>query len=74
MRTLSVAGVNSIKRVLRGQGFGQLSGLPLASVVERNVELTLNAGVDVPSRLAMSNGNDSGGFHLSWDRDVDPTL
>ena len=61
--TLQVAGVNRMQGFLRRQRLGQLCGLPLALGVQGNVELALNAGVDIPSSFAMADGYDSSGLH-----------
>ena len=42
---------------------GTSARLPAARVIQADVELALDAGVDVPGRLSMANGNDAGGFH-----------
>ena len=46
-----------------GQGSGGLARLPVAFVVEADVGLSLDAGVDVPGGFAMADGDDAGGFH-----------
>ena len=39
------------------------AGLPAAGVVELDVELALDARVDVPGGFAVAHGDDAGGFH-----------
>jgi hypothetical protein len=48
---------------LRSQCFGQLRSLPFTFGVQRYVELTLDAGVNIPGCFAMSDGNDASGLH-----------
>ena len=64
------AGVHRVQGVLRCQGLGQLRGLPLAFGVEGNVELALDAGVDIPSSFAMTDGQYSGGLRFNVKRDT----
>ena len=58
-----VAGVEVAETVLR-QGLGDALGLPAALGVERNVELALNAGVDVPRGLAVAHRHDARGLRV----------
>ena len=46
-----------------GQGLADPLGLPAAGVVQADVGLALDAGIDVPGGFAMAHGDDAGGFH-----------
>jgi hypothetical protein len=56
-----VAGVDRL-HALFGHGRGETFGLPAAGVVEGDVELALDAGVDVPGGLAVADRQDAGDF------------
>jgi hypothetical protein len=63
-----VAGIDDIQPLL-GHGQRQAVRLPAAGFIERHVELALDAGVDIPRRLAVADGEDAGDFalvHVSW--------
>ena len=60
-----VAGVDGVNLVPIGQRLGQPARLLQAGVVERDVQVTLDAGVHVPGGLAMPDGEDAGGVHVS---------
>ena len=46
-----------------GERAGQALSLPAPGVVQRNVELSLDARVHVPGGLAVADGDDAGGVH-----------
>jgi hypothetical protein len=46
-----------------GQGQAHALGLPAAGVVQINVEVALDAGVDIPKRFTVADGENSGGLH-----------
>jgi hypothetical protein len=58
-----VAGVDHVDGLARGERAGQALGLPAPGVVQRNVELALDARVHVPGGLAVADGDDAGGVH-----------
>ena len=77
MCALQVTGVDGVQRVLSGQSFGQTFGLQLAMLIQWNVNVTLNAGVYIPSRFAMSNGHDARcvrGHHLPCNGGINPSI
>ena len=57
-----VTGVNRDKGFI-GQGLRDLLGLPKPLGVEANVDLSLDAVVDIPVGFAMSNGQDARAVH-----------
>jgi hypothetical protein len=61
-RARKVAGIDG------GDGFfrerlSDAPGLPKARVVEGDIELSLDAGVDIPCGFAMAHGNQAGDLH-----------
>ena len=57
-----MTGINGTDGLTR-QGLGQAVDLPAAFGVEFDVELPLDAGIDIPGGFAVANGNDAGGVH-----------
>ena len=45
-----------------------LPRLPFADVVERNVEMALDAGVHIPGGFSVAYGDDAGDVHADWER------
>jgi hypothetical protein len=60
--TTQIAAVNGLN-VLVGQGMPDSRGLPSTCVVQINVEVALNAGVHIPKRFTVADGENSGGLH-----------
>src|SRR5690606_9677989 len=61
---LQVAAEDGIQ-VLVGQRLARTLGLPQADVIERNVQMTLNASVNIPGSFAMADGDDAGSVHAA---------
>ena len=61
---LQVAAVDGIQALIRQRSTCAL-GLPQADVVERNVQMPLDAGVHVPGGFAVAYGNDAGSLHAA---------
>ena len=57
-----ITGINGVNGLVL-QSQCRLAGLPASGVIEFNIELSLNAGIDVPSGFAVSESNDAGGLH-----------
>ena len=64
-RLVGTAQVTGVDRadLLACQGFADAAGLPTAGVVQADVELALDASIQVPGGLAVAHGDDAGGFH-----------
>ena len=62
MGTLQVAAIDG-GNALALQCATSLLGLPEAGGVEGNVQMPLNASVDVPGCLSVADGNDARGVH-----------
>ena len=59
---LQVAAVDGVDGLI-GQRQGGLAGLPQAHVVQRNVQMALEAAVHVPGGFSVADGDDAGGVH-----------
>ena len=62
MGPAQVAGINRAD-LFGGQGFAHPLGLPASGVVQADIELALDASVNVPCGFTVANGNDAASFH-----------
>src|SRR5215208_3849795 len=63
VRATEIAGIDGADR-LAGQRFADAARLPSAGLIQADVQLALDARVDVPGGFAMAYRNDSRSFHL----------
>jgi hypothetical protein len=60
--TAQIAGINCMNLFL-SQGFGKLLRLPATMIIQRDIDLPLYAGIDIPSGFSMANSQYAGDFH-----------